>query len=133
MAVGKEEGINFAFDHIERTPNTLAAHQLIWLADVEGLQDAVVEALFRAYFTAGRDISNRQTLLDVAAGAGLDRNKAEDLLTNGGHEPIREADERARRAGVNGVPFFVINGSLTLSGAQPSRAFVEAFRSLSRS
>ena len=66
-AAGKAEGIHFAFDQIERTPNTLDAHRLIWLADKEGVQDAVVEALFRAYFTDGRDISNRQTLLDVVA------------------------------------------------------------------
>ena len=70
VAAGKAEGIHFAFDRIERTPNTLDAHRLIWLADKEGIQDAVVEALFRAYFTEGRDISKRQTLIDVVAEAG---------------------------------------------------------------
>ena len=60
VAAGRAEGIQFAFDRIERTPNTLDAHRLIWLADKEGVQDAVVEALFRAYFTEGRDISNRR-------------------------------------------------------------------------
>jgi predicted DsbA family dithiol-disulfide isomerase len=54
IAVGKDEGIDFAFDRIERTPNTLDAHRLIWLADKEVVQDSVVEALFRAYFTEGR-------------------------------------------------------------------------------
>jgi len=57
---GEAEGIHFAFDRMERTPNTLEAHRLIWLADTEGVQDAVVESLFRAYFTDGRDISNPQ-------------------------------------------------------------------------
>jgi predicted DsbA family dithiol-disulfide isomerase len=70
-AAGKAEGIHFAFDRIERTPNTLDAHRLIWLADKEGVQDAVVEALFRAYFTDGRDIGNWQALLDVVADVGL--------------------------------------------------------------
>src|SRR4051812_11117695 len=56
VAVGEEEGIHFAFDRIERTPNTLEAQRLIWLAEKEDVQDAVVEALFRAYFTDGRDI-----------------------------------------------------------------------------
>src|SRR4051812_32919892 len=79
-AAGKAEGIDFAFDRIERTPNSLDAHRLIWLAGEQGVQDAVVEALFRAYFTEGRDISRRQTLLDVVAEAGLDRGKAEGLL-----------------------------------------------------
>src|SRR5262249_16469120 len=65
------EGIHFAFDRIGRTPNTLDAHRLVGLAERQGVQDAVVEALFRAYFTEGRDISNRQTLLDVVAEAAL--------------------------------------------------------------
>ena len=129
VAVGKEEGIHFAFDRIERTPNTLDAHWLIWLAEKQGVQDAVVEALFRAYFTEGRDISNRQTLLDVVAEAGLDRDEAEAMLhSEDGLEPVKEADALARRLRVEGVPFFVVNGKLTLSGAQPPDAFLEAFR-----
>ena len=76
------EGIHFAFYRIERTPNTLDAHRLAWLAERQGVQGAVVEALFRAYFTEGRDISNRQTLLDVVAEAGLDRHEAEAMLTS---------------------------------------------------
>jgi predicted DsbA family dithiol-disulfide isomerase len=98
VAVGEAEGIPFAFDRIERTPNTLNAHRLVGLADKEGIQDAAVEALFRAYFTEGRDISNRQTLLDVVAEGGLDRGKAETML-NGedGLEAIKGADELSRR------------------------------------
>src|SRR6056297_3820991 len=68
IAVGESEGIHFAFDKTERTPNTVDAHRLIWLADQHGCQDAVVEGLFRAYFTEGRDIGNQQTLIDVASG-----------------------------------------------------------------
>jgi predicted DsbA family dithiol-disulfide isomerase len=128
-AAGFEEGIHFAFDRMERTPNTLDAHRLIWLANTEGVQDAVVEALFRAYFTEGRDISTRQTLLDVVVEAGLDRRKAENVLTSGGgQEAIREADALARRVQVVGVPFFIINGKVTLSGAQPPNVFLTAFK-----
>jgi len=128
IAVGKEEGIHFAFDKIERTPNTLDAHRLIWRADKEGVQDAVVEALFRAYFTEGRDISNRQTLIDVVAEAGLDRDNTECVLnSDGGLEAIKEAGEQARRFRVEGVPFFIVNGKLTLSGAQQPDAIVAAF------
>jgi predicted DsbA family dithiol-disulfide isomerase len=118
VEVGKTEGIHFAFDRMERTPNTLDAHRLISLASKEDVQDAVVEALFRGYFTAGRDISNRQTLIDVVAEAGLDRHQAEGLLNgNEGMEAIRDADEQARRFRVEGVPFFIVNGEITLSGA----------------
>src|SRR5262249_33215508 len=77
---GRAEGIPSAFDKSGGTPNTLEAHRLIWLADREGVQDAVVEALFRAYFTEGRDISRTPTLLDVVAGAGLDRGRGEGML-----------------------------------------------------
>ena len=129
VAVGEAEGIHFAFDRIERTPNTLDAHRLIGLAEKQGVQDAVVEALFRGYFTEGRDISNRQTLLDVVAKAGLDRHGAEAVLnSDGGLEAVKDADALARQLGVDGVPFFIVNGTLTLSGAQQPGAFLEAFR-----
>src|SRR5262245_28484276 len=114
VAVGEAEGIHFAFDRIERTPNTLNAHRLIWLAEGKGVQDAIVEALFRAYFTEGRDISNRQTLLDVVAGAGLDRHQAAGVLnSDDGLAAINDAGALARRFGVDGVPFFIVNGTLT--------------------
>jgi predicted DsbA family dithiol-disulfide isomerase len=129
VVVGEAEGIPFAFDRIERTPNTLDAHRLVGLAERQGVQDAVVEALFRAYFTEGQDISNRQTLLDVVADAGLDRHKAEALLnSDDGLEAIKEAEALARRFGVDGVPFFVVNSTLTLSGAQQPDAFLAVFR-----
>ena len=129
IAAGEADGIQFAFDRTERTPNTLDAHRLIWLADKQGVQDAVVEALFRGYFTEGRDISNRQRLINVVAEAGLDRDQAEKLLKgDDGMEAIKEADELARRFRVEGVPFFIVNGKVTLSGAQQPEAFLDAFR-----
>jgi predicted DsbA family dithiol-disulfide isomerase len=128
VAAGETEGIHFAFDRIERTPNTLAAHQLIWLAGKEQVQDAVVETLFRAYFTDGRDISDQKVLIDVVAEAGLDRVKAEGVLKSGaGLEAIEEAGEQIRRFRVEGVPFFIVNGEVTLSGAQVPDAFLAAF------
>jgi predicted DsbA family dithiol-disulfide isomerase len=128
-AAGKAEGIHLAFDRMERTPNTVDAHRLIWLADKQGVQDAVVEALFLAYFTDGRDISNQKTLIDVVAEAGLDRSRAEAVLaSDGGMEAITEAGEQARQFRVDGVPFFIIGGKVTLSGAQPPDAFLEAFK-----
>jgi predicted DsbA family dithiol-disulfide isomerase len=100
----------------------------IWLADQQGCQDAIMEALFRAYYTEGRDISNRQTLIDVVAEAGLDRRQAEAVLSSGdGMEAIKETDELSRRHRVDGVPFFIINGKVTLAGAQQPDAFLAAF------
>jgi len=128
VAVGEAEGILFAFEKIERTPNTLDAHRLIWLADKQDVQDAVVEGLFRAYFTEGRDIGRRQTLLDVVAEAGLELGEA---ILNSDEE--LEGIKAAQRFGVDGVPFFIINDKLTLAGAQPSDVFIAAFnRALGR-
>ena len=129
IAVGESEGIHFAFDKTERTPNTVDAHRLIWLAGQNGCQDAVVEALFRAYFTDGLNISNRQTLIDVVFEAGLERQVAESMLAcDEGMDVIEKAGELSRRHQVTGVPFFIINNAITLSGAQVSETFLDAFR-----
>ena len=124
-AVGATEGIAFAHDRIERTPNTLDAHRLIALAAKEGVQDAVVEALFRGYFTEGKDISDRTVLLNVVAQAGLDRSRAEVFLK--GEGDIHEEEAEARQLGVSGVPFFVINGEVGMSGARSVAEFLAAF------
>jgi predicted DsbA family dithiol-disulfide isomerase len=125
VSVGKQVGIHFDFDRMERAPNTSDAHRLIWLADKMGIQDAVVEALFLAYFTDGRDISNRHTLFDVVAEAGLDRAKAEAMLNS--YEDLVAIKKQEWRFQVDGVPFFIVNGQITLSGAQSPDAFLAAF------
>jgi predicted DsbA family dithiol-disulfide isomerase len=126
--VGRAEGLSFAFDRAERTPNTLDSHRLILLAEQENVQDAVVEALFWAYFTEGRDIGHTPTLLDVVAGAGLDRGRAEALLSGDeGIEAIRESERQAQASGVQGVPLFLINEQIALSGAQDPSVFLAAF------
>ena len=129
IAVGESEGIHFAFDKTERTPNTVDAHRLIWLADQHGCQNAVVEALFRAYFNEGRDIGNHQTLIDVVSEAGLERKVAESMLgSDEGMDVISNARELSQRHLVTGVPFFIINNAITLSGAQEPVTFLDAFR-----
>ena len=129
IAVGETEDIRFAFDRMERTPNTVDAHRLIWLADQQGCHDAVMEALFRGYFTEGRDISNRQTLIEVVVEAGLDRQIAETVLNSDeGMDAIKETERLSRRLGVDGVPFFIFSNEITLSGAQQPDTFLDAFR-----
>jgi predicted DsbA family dithiol-disulfide isomerase len=128
-AAGASEGIVFAHDRMERTPNTLDAHRLIALAAKVGVQDAVVEALFNGYFTKGRDISDRKVLLDVVAEAGLDRDRAESFLNGGGD--ISEEENEARQIGVTGVPYFVINGAVGMSGARGVAEFLAAFEQAS--
>lgn len=127
-AAGRGEGVAFNFDKTTRTPNTLDAHRVVWLAGERGVQDAVVEALFLAYFTEGLDLSDRATLAVVAAGSGLDRVEVDALLKgDAGLDAVRAGEDQARRLGVSGVPFFVVNGRLALSGAQPPELFRQAF------
>ena len=85
--------------------------------------------MFRAYFIEGRDISHRPTLIDVVVDAGLERQLAEATLkSDAGMDAIKEAEGLSRQHRVDGVPFFIINKSIMLSGAQPSDALLDAFR-----
>jgi predicted DsbA family dithiol-disulfide isomerase len=91
-------------------------------------QDDMLEALFRAYFTDGRDIGDRGVLADLAAQVGLDRDAAADYLAGDADaETVLGEDALARRAGINGVPCFIFNGRFALSGAQEPEAFFQLF------
>ncbi len=122
-------GLEFHLDRIRRTPNTLDAHRLVWLAGRHGAQDAAVEALFAAYFTEGRDIGDAAVLVECGAAAGLDRTLVAAFLA--GTEAATEmlaADRAAREAGVNGVPSFFLDGYGLFSGALPAGEMAEALR-----
>jgi predicted DsbA family dithiol-disulfide isomerase len=122
-------GLEFRLDQIVRTPNTLDAHRLVWRAGSEDRQDAVVEALFAAYFTQGRDIGDRDVLADCASEAGMDRaSVAEFLAGDVAAKEMLAADRAAREAGVNGVPSFFLDGYGLYSGALPAETMVEALR-----
>jgi len=125
--VGKTVGIAFRYDLMKRTPNTFDAHRLIWLAGEMGVQDAMVETLFRGYFSEGRDIGDAGVLAGLAAEAGIERARAETLLngTEGAAEVAAE-EELAMRAGLSGVPTFVLGGRVLFSGAQPPELIAQA-------
>jgi predicted DsbA family dithiol-disulfide isomerase len=128
-AVGREAGIPFAFDRMVRQPNTLAAHCLVALAGLYGVQDAMQEALFRAYFIAGADLTREETLVAIALDAGLQETAVRECLagTEAREQTARE-DARARELGVEGVPFFIFNHKVSVSGAQPEEVLLEAMR-----
>jgi predicted DsbA family dithiol-disulfide isomerase len=122
-------GLSLRQDLMLRTPNTLDAHRLIWLAGREGMQDAVMEAVFAAYFTLGRDIGDREVLADCAAEGGMDRAAVADFLAGEvAAQEMLAADRAAREAGVNGVPSFFLDGYGLYSGAMPAEAMAEALR-----
>jgi len=126
-AVGAQVGIPFAFDKVARQPNTLAAHSLIALAGDAGLQDVLVEALFRAYFIDGRDLTANETLSAIACEAGLAREAVDACMTSAQmRERVKAENAQARRIGMEGVPFFLFNRRLAVSGAQDPDILVDA-------
>jgi predicted DsbA family dithiol-disulfide isomerase len=109
------------------TGNTFDAHQLLHLARERGVQDVLVERLYRAYFTEQRSLFDEGSLLDLAADAGLDRGDAESALRDRRYAAAIEADiDAARRLGVTGVPFVVIDNGVSISGAQSPDTFLQA-------
>lgn len=130
-AAGAAEGINFRFDRLTRIPNTLDAHRLIGLAAQHGKQDAVLESLFRAYFEDAADIADRNTLVAVAAAAGVDATAAERMLaTDENRRAIAGEEWRFRAMGIQAVPSFVIGESVLFSGAVEPRLMAKAFRQI---
>jgi predicted DsbA family dithiol-disulfide isomerase len=116
-AAGAEEGITFAFDKMTRTPNTLDAHRLIWLAGKLGVQEAVVERLFRGYFEEGLDLSDRPTLVRLATEGGIPVVDAERLAGDEGWADVLRVEDQYKSLGVSGVPSFFFNGQPSFSGA----------------
>jgi predicted DsbA family dithiol-disulfide isomerase len=122
-AEGQSEGISFAFERMERTPNTVAAHQLIDLAQKQGRGTPVVDALFRAYFEEARDIGDAQVLADIAAGAGV---TGWPQQSDG--EQVAALEEDVRNLGISAVPTFIMDRKLGVSGAQAPEALAQAMR-----
>ena len=116
---GAGEGIDFAFDRIAKSPNTLDSHRLIRWAGGAGVQDAMVERLFKAYFVEGRDIGDAAVLTDVAGEAGMDTALVSELLGNGSDLALVEREAgMANQMGISGVPTFVFDSKFMISGAR---------------
>ncbi|KAF9363310.1 hypothetical protein BGX34_004416 [Mortierella sp. NVP85] len=125
IQVGKEEGIQFAYDG--NIVNTLNSHRLIAYATKHGKQDEMVNQLFKDYFEENK-CGEIDTLIDSAAKVGLDREKvAQFLKSDEGAQEIKAEINKAKTQGVQGVPFFTINGSYSCSGAQEPQTFEALF------
>jgi predicted DsbA family dithiol-disulfide isomerase len=124
--MGAAIGVRFAFEWITRAPNSSLSHELIALAPVEKVE-TVIDAVYAAYFERGLDIGQRAVLLDIAEECRLDGKAIErSLRTRELRDQVRAEHHHAHRLGITGVPFFVFNGRLALSGAQPIDAFRDA-------
>jgi predicted DsbA family dithiol-disulfide isomerase len=128
---GKVAGIDFRFDDIAVSPNTLDAHRLIrWAGGVsQEAQDAVVTRLFQLYFEEGANIGDPMVLSAVAEGAGLDGAIVRELLASDrDREEVQREVAQARSMGVTGVPCFIIAGRFGVMGAQPPDSLSRAIR-----
>ena len=126
-AVGTSVGIPFEFDKIEIQPNTVNAHRLMYYADQHGRQDEVAEELFRAYFIEGANVTDIETLARVGERAGLQYAALFDYLSgDSDRELVTAADIEARNAGIGGVPFFIFNRRIGVSGAQEPETLLQA-------
>ncbi len=124
-------GLTLRLDAIGRTPNTRDAHRLIHWAGIENRQDAVVQALFTAYFEEGRDIGAHEVLADIADSAGMDAAIVARLLaTDADIEEIVSRDASARGMGITSVPTFIVAGQHAVPGAQPPELWAQVIAEL---
>lgn len=124
-----EAGLNLAIDRIDRQPNTVLPHSLISAAGSGELQGQVVEALFKAYFIEGQDLTRADVLAQIAMSAGMPAGIAEQALTDTVlHEQIGASDQAAREMGITGVPFFIFNRKVGVSGAHESDSLFQAMQ-----
>jgi predicted DsbA family dithiol-disulfide isomerase len=131
VETGKSLGLQFNYDRVLVTPNTLAGHRLLWWTGQRGGQDTLADKLFHAYFSEGRDIGNLEVLAQVAGEVGLPIAEARRFLeSDSGRDEVLREEAQGRPRGLNAVPFFVLNGTAAFSGAQPPEVFAAAFREL---
>ena len=125
---GETEGLDFAFDRIEKSPNTLNAHRLIRWSASAGVQNEVVEDLFTAFFMDGEDIGDIGTLVEIGARHGLDPELLHNLFGEGADGDLIEREiALAHKMGVEGVPCFILNDRFIVMGAQSPDTLVQAF------
>jgi len=125
--MGDEEGLTFDFDAIDVAPNTADAHRLVLWAQEQGAGDTMATALFRAYFSEGKNVSDRDVLVACANKVGLDAETARTVLEGEEYaDEVRTSQQQAQRQGITGVPCYVFDGEHAVMGAQSAETMTEA-------
>ncbi len=128
--VAENAGLQYRFDLLQHT-NTVKAHELLHFAKEQGRQHEMEERLMSAYFTEGKHVGRIDDLVALADEVGLDADAAREALDSERYLPaVRQDQAQARAYGIQGVPFFVIDGQYGISGAQPPAAFENVLRDL---
>jgi len=128
--VAQKAGLEYRFDLLKHT-NTVKAHELLHHAKAEGRQHEMEERLMSAYFTEGKHVGRVDDLVELAVEVGLDADATRDALNNETYlSAVRQDQAQARAYGIQGVPFFVVDGQYGISGAQPPEAFANVLRDL---
>jgi predicted DsbA family dithiol-disulfide isomerase len=128
--MGKEAGVDFKFDTLILT-NTFDAHRVTMLAKDHGLMHKMTDRILRAYFTESKHIGDHETLVELAAEVGLNREEVEKMLASDEMTDAVRADQQTgQQYGITGVPFFLINKKYALTGAQPTEVFVNALKKI---
>ena len=126
---GKKVGIEFNFNKSQNLPNTFLAHRLIWIAKSKGIQDLIAEALFKAYFTEGRDIGSMKELLSISFENGLDKDEIKGFLKSDlGTREVSREELRAREMNIFSVPTYIFNKKYFLVGGQEPDTFMAYIR-----
>jgi predicted DsbA family dithiol-disulfide isomerase len=130
--MAQEAGLEF---HLEKLvpANSFDAHRVIHLAKKFGKQNDMKERLLKAKLVEGKDISDKEILVELAIGVGLSNEEAQKVLNGDLYSrDVRQDEEMAMKLGITGVPFFVVNQQYALSGAQPAEAFKEVLEKVSK-
>jgi len=126
---GEQENLQIKLDKIKRTPNTVKSHLLIDLARKHETENEVITDLFESYFNKAKDIGDEEILMSIAKKNNLDANEVQTYLNNEENvKKINKMDDVAKQMGITGVPFYIFNDQLSVSGAQPVEQLVEAIK-----
>jgi len=119
------EGLGF--DSGRPVGNTFDIHRVIHLGREKGVQQELITAVNKAYFAAAQQVFDRDVIIEVAAGAGLEASAVQEVLDGDAYaDAVRQDELEARQLGISGVPFFVFDMALGVSGAQPAETFTSA-------
>ena len=130
-ARGADLGFTFEMGKRSRVYNTFDAHRLLHWAELEGRQHELKRALFAAYFTEGRNPSDREVLIDVATQAGLDAVRAREVLESGRYaDEVREREQFYGQQGIRAVPSVIVDNRYLIQGGQPVEVFEQALRQI---